>query len=99
MFGTSDCPDIATPFIAANFAREKLMASVAAQSNRKDNDTMNEQNALAPWPVCGAVPKPVRGAQIIGIRRQQEMCHSFAKKCVNRRRSLRRTSRCLEGER
>jgi hypothetical protein len=67
MVGTSDCPDVATPFIAANFAREKLMASVAAQSSRKDNGTMNEQKALAPWPFCGAVPKPVRGAQIIGI--------------------------------
>jgi hypothetical protein len=22
MIGTSDCPDVATPFIAANFARE-----------------------------------------------------------------------------
>jgi hypothetical protein len=65
MVGTSDCPDVATPFIAANFAREKLMASVAAQSSRKDNG--NEQKALAPWPFCGAAPTPVQGAQIIGI--------------------------------
>ncbi|CAN7799111.1 hypothetical protein LJR022_009683 [Paraburkholderia hospita] len=67
MIGTSICPDVATPFIAANFAREKLMASVAAQSNRKDNDTMNEQKALAPWPFCGVVPRPVCGARNFGI--------------------------------